>query len=56
MKRKFLNSLQPNLRKDYELNEWVRSTEKTKPFVDAVMGAMWGSDIKENSNGKVSKT
>ena len=55
MKKKFMGSLQPNLRKDYELNEWVRQTEKSKPYVDTVMGTMWGSDVKESANGKVSK-
>ena len=55
MKKKFMDSLQPNLRKDYELNEWVRQTEKSKPYVDTVMGTMWGSDVKESANGKVSK-
>ena len=59
MKKKFLDSLQPSLRHDYEMNYYVSQINKSKPYVDAATATVfWGTDVnesKEKADGKLSK-
>ena len=52
--------MQENLKKDHEMRSFIQNIEKSKPYVDPMFGAMWGTDSERKketkSNAKVSKT
>jgi hypothetical protein len=45
MKKKALNALQENLRKDFVMRELINNSIKERPYVDPVTGMVfWGQD------------
>lgn len=58
MKKKALDALQDNLRKDFQWREWIKNTDKEKPYVDdATASVFWGTSAsKGKKNASVQKT
>lgn len=45
MKKKALDALQDNLKKDFVMRDMIHNTIKEKPYVDPVTGTVfWGQD------------
>lgn len=52
MKRKFLATLQENLRKDYTFQMCIDGMQKNKPYVDSKTGTVfWGVDSEKIKHG-----
>ena len=52
MKKKFLSTLQDNLRKDYIFQTYINNIQRNNPYVDSKTGLVfWGVDSEKNKHG-----
>ena len=53
MRKRDLNLMQENLKRDFVLQNYINNTKQSKPYVDGATGMVfWGSDSEEHKRGK----